>query len=253
MFCKYCGNQIPENAECCPSCEKPISDNQASYNKSLKQSLSNTVILKADIKRNKIKKLTIIIFYIIIAMSLIIGLLVGLRYDDMNYPKTDPDYPDSGHYCTNYVLGISWFNVGISFKIESHCGAIGFYDPYAQVFTENASYFFVGNLLALLFAYSFICMVPIVWNKYCNKQAQNTSLELSENYLSGTVYSLGKTQLSFEIPLEKVDNISVCRGIFDRLRTGDTIVITSASQIFKIHYVKNSKQFLEAAKGKIKI
>lgn len=56
---------------------------------------------------------------------------------------------------------------------------------------------------------------------------------------------------ALKLPIDKIDNIMVSEGIFDKLFSGKTVSVRSASGIVKFAWVKNADEFVQATLDKI--
>ena len=50
---------------------------------------------------------------------------------------------------------------------------------------------------------------------------------------------------SLDLPINKIDNIMIKDGIFDKIFGGKTIEIRSASSVMKFHYIQNAQEFAD--------
>ena len=82
------------------------------------------------------------------------------------------------------------------------------------------------------------------------RQCKNTALTISESKVYGS-YNSFLFKKSLEMPIEKVDNLTTISGLMDKLRTGVTLGVCSASGVIKIHFVQNAEEVISAAMNRI--
>lgn len=128
----------------------------------------------------------------------------------------------------------------------SHISGNGLYVSwfYALWFgnEEEALLFFA--ILIVLFVIP--TCIRAIWKSRCKK----TALYVSESYVYGT-YSGFLTKKSLKMPIEKVDNLTNSSNLFDKLRSGTTIGVCSASGIIRFHFVHNAEEVISAAMNRI--
>ncbi|MBQ0009908.1 MAG: SHOCT domain-containing protein [Ruminococcus sp.] len=87
-------------------------------------------------------------------------------------------------------------------------------------------------------------------NAIRKRQCKNTELYVSESYVYGS-YSGFLSKKSLKMPIEKVDNLTNASTFKDKLRSGTTIGVCSASGIIRFHFVQNAEEVITAAMNRI--
>ena len=80
--------------------------------------------------------------------------------------------------------------------------------------------------------------------------AKRCKLELTEGQIEGQLKTtFGKKKL--QIPIDHLDNVMTSSGFWDKVRGGETLLISSNSGLIKFHYVRNADEFAQAAMKRI--
>lgn len=80
--------------------------------------------------------------------------------------------------------------------------------------------------------------------------AKRCKLELTEGQIEGQLKTtFGKKKL--QIPIDHLDNAMTSSGFWDKVRGGETLLISSNSGLIKFHYVRNADEFAQAAMTRI--
>ena len=80
--------------------------------------------------------------------------------------------------------------------------------------------------------------------------AKRCKLELTEGQIEGQLKTtFGKKKL--QIPIDHLDNVMTSSGFWDKIRGGETLLISSNSGLIKFHYVRNADEFAQAAMKRI--
>ena len=80
--------------------------------------------------------------------------------------------------------------------------------------------------------------------------AKRCKLELTEGQIEGQLKTtFGKKKL--QIPIDHLDNAMTSSGFWDKIRGGETLLISSNSGLIKFHYVRNADEFAQAAMTRI--
>ncbi len=114
-----------------------------------------------------------------------------------------------------------------------------FFGAYGS-WTKSASISYI-ILIAALGIYS--AFIHILLAKRCFLSMNRTQIE---GQLKTT---FGKKKL--QMPIDHVDSVVTSCGFKDKLRGGETLVISSNSGIIKFHYVRNADEFAAAAMKRI--
>lgn len=80
--------------------------------------------------------------------------------------------------------------------------------------------------------------------------AKRCKLELTEGQIEGQLKTtFGKKKL--QIPIDHLDNVMTSSGFWDKVRGGETLLLSSNSGLIKFHYVRNADEFAQAAMTRI--
>lgn len=98
--------------------------------------------------------------------------------------------------------------------------------------------------LNLIIVVAIICIPIIIYfiNRYL---ANRCSLTVTDNQIYGNVNILFSSK-KLQMPLDKLDNIMTSNGIIDKIRGGETIIVSSNSGKIKFPYVYNAAEFVNA-------
>ena len=80
--------------------------------------------------------------------------------------------------------------------------------------------------------------------------SKKCSLELYDDKIDGNRKKVFSKK-ALKLPIDKIDNIMVSEGIFDKLFSGKTVSVRSASGIVKFAWVQNADEFVQATLDKI--
>lgn len=189
-------------------------------------------IIKADvgliIDRKK-KKSVFKIFYGLLIASFIIGLLSHPdKFYDMNLDRP--------------VVRIGWFNKNIWTRYPIWFG------EYLE--DRDPGHFDVYNTLTVMLPYIILASIPIIAIMLLKKMSKNTTLVVAENQICGS-YNSFIFKKTLQMPIEKVDNLTVSSTFSDKIRTGKTLAISSGASIIKLHFVQNADEVVSAAMEQI--
>lgn len=107
-----------------------------------------------------------------------------------------------------------------------------------------------GLLIIAVLLFLVLTLLPILCFVFSKLIANRCTLTLTEKQICGQLKTLfGKKQI--QIPIEKLDNIMTTSGFMDKLRSGETICVSSNSGMVKFHYVQNADEFVQAALKRI--
>lgn len=205
------------------------------------------VLATADIRYAKTKKHKIftLVYLAVISLSLIIGMISGTWTYHSDGGKTI--YGDS--YPAHDDLYIGWFGVDF-YENSEGWETINFGYGIERTFWDDNIETFWGNIIVVLFAYVILFALPGVINKVFTKQCAITELTVTDSQVYGS-YNHFLSKKSLQMPIEKVDNLTTGNGLFDKMRTGVTLGVCSASGIIKLHFVQNADEVITAAMGRI--
>jgi len=95
-----------------------------------------------------------------------------------------------------------------------------------------------------------VFMLPVVIFLIRMFIAKRCKLELTEGQIEGQLKTtFGKKKL--QIPIDHLDNVMTSSGFWDKVRGGETLLISSNSGLIKFHYVHNADEFAQAAMKRI--
>ncbi|MCR4616522.1 MAG: SHOCT domain-containing protein [Clostridiales bacterium] len=186
------------------------------------------ILAKADIRKvfSKKLKLYLVIYYIPIFITMIAGFSL-----------------DSGYYHSSY------------FGDDETIIRLGFIDPFYVKHIETGESWFDSEFFIILFAILLgVILLPFLIYFTSKKiqmiQCRNTSLIVSNSRVYGS-YNSFIWKKSLEMPIEKVDSLTIISSLIDKFRSGKTIGINSASGTIKISFVQNAEEVVSAAMDKI--
>ena len=205
------------------------------------------VLAKADIRKvsNKKRKIIKIVYLIVIAASLIIGIISGTRTGHSDGGSKTDWGATVPAYDYKYVR---WFGVDFSYEGEGWQKQIVF-GNVRQVW-EPESRIYVDNIIWVSAMYIILLAAPFCIDVIHRRQRKITALTISESKVYGS-YNSFLFKKSLEMPIEKVDNLTTISGLLDKLRTGVTLGVCSASGVIKIHFVQNAGEVISAAMNRI--
>lgn len=201
------------------------------------------ILATADIRyvKTKVAKITTIVFFVIVVLSLVIGLMSGTWFHHSDAGETI--YGDS--YPAHDNLNIGWF--GVEFYEDSE----GWKDSYLfgnyWGYTEET---YVENIILVIFIYIVLFSLPGVITAIFKHECKVTSLTITDSQVYGS-YNNFLFKKSLKMPIEKVDNLTTISALMDKFRSGVTLGVCSASGIIKLHFVQNADEVIAAAIGRI--
>ena len=195
------------------------------------------ILATADVqfKMKRVWEILCILIPILSAVSLGVGLWQGSGYE-------------SEHSVGDWV-SLRWYGwFAIYFYIRLSLSTYNWYtDKYD--FESDTSYY-TGNIIWVgVLHLSLICL-PILLPILARRKSKNTSLVVTESQIYGTYVSDWSIK-ELKMPLEKVDSLSTVSNIFSKCYYGTTLVVHSASGVFKIPFVQNAEEVVAAAMEQI--
>lgn len=135
------------------------------------------------------------------------------------------------------------------------CGPI----VYAVAWRSYSSWFFgwfsigleLEEFLFLIVIHLLLLAIPFFLEKSLEAICENTSLTVTLEEVYGS-YSAFVFKKTLQMPIEKVDNITVTVGLFDKLFSGKTLGISSNSGMIKFHFVQNAEEVAESTMNHIR-
>ena len=201
------------------------------------------ILVTADIRyvKTKLAKITTIVFFVIVVLSLVIGLKSGTWSYHSDGSKTI--YGDS--YPAHDDLYIGWF--GVDFYEDSE----GWKDSYLfGNYWGSTEETYVENIILVIFIYIVLFSLPGIITAIFKHECKVTSLTITDSQVYGS-YNNFLFKKSLKMPIEKVDNLTTISGLMDKFRSGVTLGVCSASGIIKLHFVQNADEVIAAAIGRI--
>ena len=198
--------------------------------------MENNGVCKAEVKASAGK---VVIIYLIVAI--IITVLLSLPktesfkgMDDITYGgkgKVIAVNEKGGRYeKTSYYL----YTLHIGSKIDGDAIKWGG-DKFA---------------IAIIIAGVVLGVVPILLGVRQNIRSKRSSMELTDKAIEGKRKKLLSTE-SFNIPIDRLENVLVNGTIYSFLTGGKTVVIRSSSGMTKMPWVRNADEFAQAVRQKI--
>lgn len=135
-----------------------------------------------------------------------------------------------------YIWGIEWHYYD------------EFYSRRYGIETRDEEYPWLHALGILITVIVF--MLPVVIFLIRMFIAKRCKLELTEGQIEGQLKTtFGKKKL--QIPIDHLDSVMTSSGFWDKVRGGETLLISSNSGLIKFHYVRNADEFAQAAMKRI--
>ena len=202
------------------------------------------ILVKADVRRiaNKKRKIILIVYSAIVAVSLIIGFISGTHTYHVEGGEVTNPYSDvyGRSYPAYNTTWVGWFR--FHFLSESE----GWLKTWYGYKWGDTSEVYTGNIIGISAMYLILLVAPVCTTAIHKRQCKNTALAISESKIFGS-YNSFILKKNLEMPIEKVDNLTTFSGLMDKLRTGVTLGICSASGVIKIHFVQNADEVISAA------
>ena len=172
--------------------------------------------MQAVIRRTSsdFRKTIMILYLIMVVLLLIIGFIQGY----------DRDF-------------FTWFDIFY----------LGGYDSY---YHPNEWWFSAEDWFELIFMFGILLSFPFIFSAVCRKVCKNTSLTVSKEQIVGS-YSSFLSKKTLQMPIEKIDNLSVSSNLLDKIRTGKTLELRTASGVIKLHFVQNPQEVVNTAMKQI--
>lgn len=206
------------------------------------------VLITADIRyiKTKLARIVTIVFLVIVALSLIIGITSASYSGHSDGGKVIN--PDSDLYGQSYpahdYVHIGWF--GIEFYEDDQGWEHSFFGSYWDHTKET----YVENIILVIVIYIVLFSLPAIVTAVFKHECKVTALTITDSQVYGS-YNNFLFKKSLKMPIEKVDNLTTISGLMDKLRSGITLGVCSASGIIKLHFVQNADEVIAAAIGRI--
>lgn len=126
-----------------------------------------------------------------------------------------------------------------------------YYDKTTHRYERSNSLEYFPVLLVLGIIMTIILLslplIVVLIKKYITKRCE---LILTDKEIRGqkkTLFSMRRLQ----IPIDHLDNVMTLNSLIDKIRGGETLMISSNSGLIKFHYVQNADEFAQAAMKRI--
>ena len=184
---------------------------------------------KIERKSTPLSKTLTTIWILIVVAAIVIGFFVASEF--RSYTK-DEMYI-GGKYVDIEPREVSYSEIGIF---------LTFYRSY----TENggtSAYFREIEFIVELAAVIVLFAIPIVIKAIRRAWCRRLSLTLHEDRVTGTYGKFSTKSLS--LPIEQLSSVSVIESFLDKVRSGKTISIRSASGVIAFPFVQNADEFAQ--------
>jgi hypothetical protein len=212
------------------------------------------IIAKADVRFEKTRTFKItsgIIVFILFAY-----ILYGFDYSHIEH--CDALNADGVGYPAHTQITIQWYDLGkIYFSGYERVYETQYYREYKngkwQVAYKDvpAGYEYKSFVrpdraaVPVLLLLISVLLIPIE-KRILKHKSKITSLSISDSTVYGS-YNRFLVKKKLNMPIDKIDNLTVMSGFFDKIRSGATVGVCSASGIIKIHFVQNAEEVVSAA------
>lgn len=103
-----------------------------------------------------------------------------------------------------------------------------------------------GAVIYLLFL-----VIPFLTHRIIRKKCRATSLYVSNSDVTGNIQG-ALTSQTMNIPIEAIDNVIIVSSLFDKMRSGNSLKISTTAGNIILHYVHNAKEVTDAIMQKRK-
>ena len=208
---------------------------------------AQNIVVKADIGRNPSKKRKVIlaVFLVVLVASLILGLSNGSGSFHLDggtniygeaYPESDVRY-------------VGWFGVDFYYYDSAESYTTELYGYKWTNYYEDTDWY-TGNIILVALIYLIAAATPFVVKALYSKMCKNTELYVTDEQVLGS-YSSFVFKKTLQIPIDKVDNLTISSTFLDKLRTGKTLGVCSASGVIKLHFVQNAEDVVSLTMERI--
>ncbi|MBR5529648.1 MAG: SHOCT domain-containing protein [Oscillospiraceae bacterium] len=181
---------------------------------------------------SKVRKIILLVFLGILAASLIVGFFFESYYghSDGDYDPVYEEYGPAYDYCK-----IEWYYLPL-FDYDSRDFPTTDWEP--------------NTIIQIALFYTIVAAIPFVIKALYEKMCKNTALCVTDEYIIGS-YNSFIFKKSLQMPIEKVDNLTISSTFLDKLRTGKTLGVCSASGVIKLHFVQNAEEVVSLTMERI--
>lgn len=206
------------------------------------------ILATADIRyvKTKLAKITTIVFLVVVALSLVIGITSATYSGHSDGGKVIN--PASDLYGQSFpahdYVHIGWF--GLEFYEDDQGWESSYFGGYWGHTVET----YVENIIIVIVIYAILFSLPAIVAAIFKHECKVTALTVTDSQVYGS-YNNFLFKKSLKMPIEKVDNLTTISGLMDKFRSGVTLGVCSASGIIKLHFVQNADEVIAAAIGRI--
>lgn len=118
-------------------------------------------------------------------------------------------------------------------------------------FERKESRIYMDSFIILLAYIVVIFIIPLIWRACIKFIVKGCSLQLDKDEVNGNRKKLFSNK-SLNLPIEKVDSITIENSIINKLLGGETIAVRSASGLIKFICVYNASEFVDKTLSAIK-
>ena len=113
----------------------------------------------------------------------------------------------------------------------------------------------VGSVFSVFCFYTVIYLlllvIPFLTHRIIRKKCGATSLYVSNSDVTGNIQG-ALTSQTMNIPIEAIDNVIIVSSLFDKMRSGNSLKISTTAGNIILHYVHNAKEVTDAIMQKRK-
>ncbi len=188
-------------------------------------------IIRADVRRllSQKRKMIFGIYIIIAVIFIVVGFIKGTNtvHDEGGHTVYGDSYPAYD------MKEVGWYGMNFSFETEGWDGK-GIYKHWTEKKESHP-----GNAaIVVLIVFALIGM-PIIAIAVMKKQCGLTSFTVSQKHIVGS-YCILISAKSINIPIERIDYLTISNGYLDKIRSGKTIMLRSSFGIVNFHYIQNA-------------
>ena len=202
------------------------------------------ILATANIRyvKTKLSHIVTIVFLLIVVFSLIIGMKFG-SYSYHSYGGTTISGESYPAHDNTYI---GWFD------LEFYENSYGWWPTMRSTsYWGHTEETYVKNIILVIVIYVVLFSLPLIVTAIFKHECKTTVLTITDSQVYGS-YNNFLFKRSLKMPIEKVDNLTTISGLMDKLCSGVTLGICSASGIIKLHFVQNADEVINATIDRIK-
>lgn len=123
-------------------------------------------------------------------------------------------------------------------------------DGYPFTYSIPYTKWYIDNIIIITSIFIIVSLAPFIISAIYKRMCKNTLLFVDNEKIWGS-YNSFVFKKTLQIPLEKVDNLTISHTLFDKLRTGKTLGVCSASGIIKLHFIQNAEEIVSYTMNQI--